>query len=289
MQLERIRTRAAFQFISPAVMVLAALNLFPFFYALWMSFYKIGLAARAQPKWVGLGNYEQAIHDDRIWSATVSSGIFVIGAVFVEIVLGTAMAFVFNQKLRGLDYLRRVSILPVMVMPIVTALVWFYLFNPSFGVINWLVSFVGIGRQEWLTTQGLAMAGVIAADVWQWTPFVMLVVFAGLQSLPEYIFEAAKMDGLSNLQTLVRVTLPMLQPTILVVLLIRMVDSFKTMELVFIMTRGAGSTEILPYYVYLNAFVFRNLVGYAAVISLFMIVLITVAAQLIAKRIRAEA
>jgi multiple sugar transport system permease protein len=198
------------------------------------------------------------------------------------------MAFVFNQKLRGLDYLRRVSILPVMVMPIVTALVWFYLFNPNFGLVNWLASFVGLEKRDWLTTDGLAMAGIIMADVWQWTPFVMLVVFAGLQSLPEYIFEAAKMDGLNRWQTLWRVTLPMLQPTILVVLLIRLVDSFKTMELVFIMTHGAGSTEILPYYVYLNAFVFRNLVGYAAVISLFMIILITIAAQLIAKRIRME-
>jgi multiple sugar transport system permease protein len=288
MQLTKIRRRAAFQFIAPAVILLAALNLFPFFYALWMSLHRMGLAAQAQPRWVGFGNYQQAFNDERIWAATLASTTFATGAVIVEIILGTIMAFVFNQKLRGLDYLRRVSILPVMVMPIVTALVWFYLFNPNFGLVNWLVSFIGLEKRDWLTTDGLAMAGIIMADVWQWTPFVMLVVFAGLQSLPEYIFEAAKMDGLNRWQTLWRVTLPMLQPTILVVLLIRLVDSFKTMELVFIMTHGAGSTEILPYYVYLNAFVFRNLVGYAAVISLFMIILITIAAQLIAKRIRME-
>jgi multiple sugar transport system permease protein len=288
MQLAKIRRQAAFQFITPAVLLLAALNLFPFFYALWMSLHRMGLAALAPMRWVGLANYQQALKDDRIWSATLASATFVGGAVIVELVLGTIMAFVFNQKLRGLDLMRRVSILPVMVMPIVTALVWFYLFNPDFGIVNWLTSFVGLAKRDWLTTEGLAMGGIILADVWQWTPFVMLVVFAGLQSLPEYIFEAAKMDGLSRWQTLWRVTLPMLQPTILVVLLIRMVDSFKTMELVFIMTHGAGSTEILPYYVYLNAFVFRNLLGYAAVISLFMIVLITVAAQLVAKRIRLE-
>jgi multiple sugar transport system permease protein len=288
MQLAKVRRRAAFQFIAPAVILLAALNLFPFFYALWMSLHRMGLAAQAQPRWIGFGNYQQAFNDERIWAATLASATFVTGAVVVEIILGTAMAFVFNQKRRGLDYLRRVSILPVMVMPIVTALVWFYLFNPNFGLVNWLASFVGLEKRDWLTTDGLAMAGIIMADVWQWTPFVMLVVFAGLQSLPEYIFEAAKMDGLNRWQTLWRVTLPMLQPTILVVLLIRLVDSFKTMELVFIMTHGAGSTEILPYYVYLNAFVFRNLVGYAAVISLFMIILITIAAQLIAKRIRME-
>jgi multiple sugar transport system permease protein len=186
MKLLKIRRRAALQFISPAVIILAALNLFPFFYALWMSFYKIGLAARAQPRWVGVDNYVRAISDDRIWSATISSAVFVMGAVVVEIVLGTAMAFVFNQKVRGLDYLRRVSILPVMVMPIVTALVWFYMFNPNFGVVNWFVGLIGIKKQEWLTTDGLAMVGVIAADVWQWTPFVMLVVFAGLQSVPEW-------------------------------------------------------------------------------------------------------
>src|ERR1700685_53170 len=102
MQLDRLRSRAAIVFISPAVVVLAALNLFPFFYALWMSFHKIGLAARAQPKWVGLGNYVQAFQDDRVWSATVASATFVAGAVVVEILLGTTMAFVFNQKLGGL-------------------------------------------------------------------------------------------------------------------------------------------------------------------------------------------
>jgi multiple sugar transport system permease protein len=288
MQLTKLRRNAAFQFIAPAVIVLAILNLFPFFYAVWMSFYRVGLAARAQSKWLGIDNYTQALGDERIWADTLASATFVSGAVIVEIVLGVAMAFVFNSKLPGLDYLRRVSILPVMVMPIVTALVWFYLFNPNFGVINWLISFIGIGKQEWLTTEGLAMASVIAADVWQWTPFVMLVVFAGLQSLPEYVYEAAKMDGLTRWQTFYRITLPLLQSTIMVVLLIRLVDSFKTMELVFIMTKGAGSTEILPYYVYLNAFVFRNLIGYAAVISIFMIILITVVAQLIAKRIRLD-
>src|SRR5215210_3016668 len=195
MQLAKVRRRAAFQFIAPAVILLAALNLFPFFYALWMSLHRMGLAAQAQPRWVGFGNYQQAFNDERIWAATLASATFVTGAVIVEIILGTIMAFVFNQKLRGLDYLRRVSILPVMVMPIVTALVWFYLFNPNFGLVNWLASFIGLEKRDWLTTDGLAMAGIIMADVWQWTPFVMLVVFAGLQSLPEYIFEAAKMDG----------------------------------------------------------------------------------------------
>jgi multiple sugar transport system permease protein len=285
LQLERSRRRAAWVFVTPAIVVLAVVNLFPFFYAIWMSLHRMGLAVRAPVRWIGFHNYVQAATDSEVWSSVVASAIFVGGAVMIETVLGTAIALVFNSKLRGMSLFRQVSVLPIMIMPIVSALVWFYMFNPRFGIVNWLLGGLGVPRHEWLTNDWLAMPAIILADVWQWTPFVMLVMFAALQTLPEYVYEAAKIDGLSRFQAFKWVTLPLLRPTLLIIILIRLVDSFKMMELPFIMTKGAGNTEVLPYLVYLNAFVFRNTIGYAATLAIFMIVLITVIARPIARRI----
>jgi multiple sugar transport system permease protein len=284
MPIARTRNGAAFLFIAPAVAVLAVVNLFPFVYAVWMSLHRIGLSGRAEPKWVGLANYTKALSDERFWSALLASAQFVVVAVAIEILLGTILAFILATRMPGLNALRQVAILPVMVMPIVSALVWFYLFNPNVGLVNWILGHIGIPAADWLSRDGLALLAIVIADVWQWTPFVMLVMFAAIQSLPEYVFEAAKMDGLGWRDTFFKVTLPLLKPTIVIILLIRIVDSFKTFELVFVMTKGAGGTEILPYYIYLNGFVFRNQAGYAAALSVLMLIVITIVAQFIVSR-----
>ena len=120
---------------------------------------------------------------------------FVTLAVAVEFMLGLALAFVFHARLRGLATLRKISMLPVMVMPLVVGLVWFYIFNENFGVVNWFVTLFGGPRLRFLTHDTLALCSLVIADVWQWTPFVMLVLFAALQSMPEYVYEAAQMEG----------------------------------------------------------------------------------------------
>jgi multiple sugar transport system permease protein len=278
--------RTAFLLISPAVIVLLAINLFPIVYAVYISFHHWTLARPQPPRFAGWFNYEEALTDDRFINAIWVSLSFVTFAVAVDFILGFLLAFVFHARLRGLATLRKISMLPVMVMPLVVGLVWFYMFNENFGVVNWVVTLFGSPRLPFLTHDTLALWSLVIADVWQWTPFVMLVLFAALQSLPEYVYEAARMDGLSGWQIFWRITLPLLRPAIWVVLILRVVDAFRMVELVFMMTKGgpAGYTEVLPWYLYTTGFLSLDL-GYAAAMAVLMLILVTIVSQLFVRRL----
>jgi multiple sugar transport system permease protein len=278
--------RTALLLISPAVIVLLAINLFPIVYAVYISFHHWTLARPQPPRFAGWFNYEEALTDDRFINAIWVSLSFVTLAVAVEFILGFLLAFVFHARLRGLATLRKISMLPVMVMPLVVGLVWFYMFNENFGVVNWVVTLFGSPRLPFLTHDTLALWSLAIADVWQWTPFVMLVLFAALQSLPEYVYEAARMDGLSGWQIFWRITLPLLRPAIWVVLILRIVDAFRMVELVFMMTKGgpAGYTEVLPWYLYTTGFLSLDL-GYAAAMAVLMLILVTIVSQLFVRRL----
>ena len=278
--------RTAFLLISPAVSVLLAINLFPIVYAVYISFHHWTLARPQPPRFAGWFNYKEALTDDRFINAIWVSLSFVALAVAVEFILGFLLAFIFHARLRGLATLRKISMLPVMVMPLVVGLVWFYMFNENFGVVNWVVTLFGSPRLPFLTHDILALWSLVIADVWQWTPFVMLVLFAALQSLPEYVYEAARMDGLSGWQIFWRITLPLLMPAIWVVLILRIVDAFRMVELVFMMTKGgpAGYTEVLPWYLYTTGFLSLDL-GYAAAMAVLMLILVTIVSQLFVRRL----
>ncbi|MEQ8967276.1 MAG: sugar ABC transporter permease [Azospirillaceae bacterium] len=280
MNLHREKRRTAFGLISPAVAVIVAINIFPILFALYISlhFWSFG---RGEPRFAGFFNYEELFYDDRFINAILTSGKFVFLAVAIEFLIGFGLAFLFNQKVRGLVTLRKIAILPIMVMPLVAGLVWFYLFNENFGAINWFITILGFDKVAFLTDLDVALWSLVAADVWQWTPFVMLVMFAALQSLPEYVYEAARMDGLDRWQTFWRVTVPMLKPSIMIVVLLRIVDSFKMIELVFMMTKGgpAGRTEVLPWYLYVTGFQSMDL-GYAAAMAVVMLIIITLVTQI---------
>jgi multiple sugar transport system permease protein len=286
MKLSGEQRRTALLLISPAVIVLLAINLFPIVYAVYISFHHWTLARAQPPRFAGWFNYEEALIDDRFINAVWVSLSFVTLAVAVEFVLGFLLAFVFHARLRGLATLRKVSMLPVMVMPLVVGLVWFYMFNENFGVVNWLVTLFDSPRLPFLTHDTLALWSLVIADVWQWTPFVMLVLFAALQSLPEYVYEAARMDGLSGWQIFWRITMPLLRPAIWVVLILRVVDAFRMVELVFMMTKGgpAGYTEVLPWYLYTTGFLSLDL-GYAAAMAVLMLILVTIVSQLFVRRL----
>lgn len=276
------KRNTALALIVPATIILAVINLYPFFYALNLSFHRWNMARPARGyEFVGLANYAAAFSDPRFLNSITRTVIFVVCAVSIEFLLGFGVAFVLNTNLKGMDLIRKIVIVPVMVMPIVASLIWFYMFNQRYGIVNWALGLVGIPPQAWLTSKTLAMPSLIIADVWQWTPFMMLVILAGLRALPEYVYEAAQIDGLSRWQTFRRVTLPLLTPTILIIVLLRIMDAFKLFDLVYTMTTGgpAGSTETLSYYIYIQAFQFFEL-GYAAALAILMLILIIIISQI---------
>jgi len=286
MKLAVERRRATLVLIAPALAILLALNLFPIVYALYISVHYWMLARPQPPRFVGLSNYEQLFFDERFRNAVLVSLKFIALAVGTELLLGFGLAFVFNARLRGIATLRKLTLLPSLVMPLVVGLVWFYMFNENFGIVNWIWVMLGGTRVPFLTQGTLALLSIVATDVWQWTPFVMLVFFAALQALPEYVYEAARIDGLSGRQIFFRVTLPLLRPAILIVLIIRAVDALRSLELVFMMTKGgpAGDTEVLPWYLYTTGFMSLDL-GYAAAMAVLMLALVTVLSQLFVRQL----
>jgi multiple sugar transport system permease protein len=289
MKLAVQRRRAAWVLIAPAVAVLLVLNLFPIVYALYISVNYWTLARPQPPRFAGLSNYADLLFDERFRNAVLVSLKFIVLAVGIELLLGFGLAFVFNARLRGIATLRKLTLLPSLVMPLVVGLVWFYMFNENFGLVNWIWVMLGGTRVPFLTQGSLALLSIVATDVWQWTPFVMLVFFAALQALPEYVYEAARIDGLSGGQIFFRVTLPLLRPAILIVLIIRAVDALRSLELVFMMNKGgpAGDTEVLPWYLYTAGFLSLDL-GYAAAMAVLMLALVTVLSQLFAKRLESQ-
>jgi multiple sugar transport system permease protein len=289
MKLAAERRRATLVLIAPALAVLLALNLFPIVYALYISAHYWLLARPQPPRFAGLSNYQELFFDERFRNAVLVSLKFIGLAVGFELVFGFGLAFVFNAQVRGMATLRKVTLLPSLVMPLVVGLVWFYMFNENFGIVNWIWVTLGGTRVPFLTQGALALLSIVATDVWQWTPFVMLVFFAALQALPEYVYEAARIDGLSGSQIFFRVTLPLLRPAILIVLIIRAVDALRSLELVFMMTKGgpAGDTEVLPWYLYTTGFMSLDL-GYAAAMAVLMLALVTVLSQLFVRQLESR-
>lgn len=289
MELVAQKRRAAWVLIAPAVAILLALNLFPIVYALYISAHYWTLARVQPPRFTGLSNYQDLFSDERFRNAVLVSMKFIGLAVSIELLLGFGLAFVFNARLRGIATLRKLTLLPSLVMPLVVGLVWFYMLNQNFGLVNWIWVMLGGTRIPFLTQGTLALLSIVAADVWQWTPFVMLIFFAALQALPEYVYEAARIDGLTESQTFFRVTLPLLRPAIVIVLIIRAVDALRSLELVFMMTKGgpAGDTEVLPWYLYTTGFLSLDL-GDAAAMAVLMIALVTVLSQFFVNRMESR-
>jgi multiple sugar transport system permease protein len=292
-QVQNSRTaklRTGLILIVPTCVLLAVINLYPFVYALYLSFHKYNLARVGKgAKFVGFANYAAAFSDPRFINSIARTLTIVIAAVTIEFALGFVMAFVLNSKLRGMDTIRKLSIAPVTVMPVVSALMWFYIFNQRYGIINWTLGLAGIPAQPWLTDPFLATLSIVIADVWQWTPFIMLVMLAGLNALPEYVYEAAQIDGLSEWQQFRWVTLPLLMPVILIVVLLRLMEAFKLFDLPYVMTQGgpAGATETLSYYIYVQAFQFFE-IGKAAAFAIIMLIMVNIVGQIFVRRMYKE-
>jgi len=275
-------------FILPAVAVVAAVIVFPWLFTLWMSVFdwRIG----SSPSFVGFGNYVELIGNRRFLEAILHTLLFTVMAVVAPLVLGTAAALVFNRRfpLRGL--LRGAFVLPMMATPVAIALIWTMMFHPQQGVLNYLLSLVGIGPSEWVYSPALALPCLVLVDVWQWTPLVMLIVLGGLASLPADPFEAARLDGATGWQTFRHVTLPMLMPFILVAAVVRTIDALKTFDTIFVITQGGPGTasETINLYLYLQAFSFYQMGKASAVVVVFFLLVVGLSLLLVWLRERSK-
>lgn len=263
-------------FIGPALVIMAVGCLYPTLTAIKMGTmeWSLGTPWNAA-RFVGLDIFREAFVDSAVYSSLLTTLLFAAIVVTCEMALGIALALMLERPVRGTMVFRTIFILPMMVAPIVVGLTWRYLFDTHFGWINHLIGLLGIPRQVWLADPQLAFLAIIIADIWQWTPFVFIMIMAGLQNLDGSVMEAARIDGATPLQTIFLVKLPMLLPIIVVTLLMRLIDAFRVLEVIYIMTFGGpgSSTEILSLYIYKTAFISQKL-GFASAVSVMLLLVV---------------
>lgn len=271
----------------PAVLVLAALTLYPFFYSVWISLYRYSAGKRQD--FVFLENYARLFGDGQFWNSLWVTASFTVLAVSLELVLGLALAMFLSRKLRGRSIWRALVIVPMMLTPVVVGVIWRLMLNPNIGVANHLLNSIGLPAVSWLSEGRWAFVSIVMVDVWNWTPFMFLILLAGIQSLPVEPFEAARIDGASRVQIFFDHTLPLLRRTIMIAVLIRTMDAIRIFDQVFIMTQGGPgtATEVASLYLYKTAFKFFDM-GYAAAGLFVIMVIVVVLSQIFVGVLRTE-
>jgi multiple sugar transport system permease protein len=262
--------------LGPCILYLAAFAIYPLIYSLRLSLTDL-TAADSAGRWIGMKNYSDLLSDPQFWNAAQNSFVMVAASIAIQIVLGTALALFFNLQLKGAFIVRGILVLPMLITPIVVGVMWRALLNPDWGLVNWAIRSVGFEPPVWLGSIGMAMKTLIIVDVWQWTPFVFVIVFARLQALPHDVFEAAQIDGAGPFAMFRHVTLPLLAPAIAFAAVFRAVDAFRSFDLIYGLSYGgpARSTTTLSFFSFQNGFQFQNY-GYAAAVA-YMMLLILVA------------
>lgn len=270
-------TRSAYFMLAPALGFLGVTTAVTLGYLLWTSMQRKLLG---RDSFVLLGNYASVLQDDAFWGALLRSLLYVGFAVGAELVLGIALALLLRKQMRGVGLVRSLIIVPMMIPPVVAGLIWKILYDPSFGILNYALSVVGVTGPAWVANASTALPSLIIVDIWQWTPFMVLVLLAGLSSLPEEPVEAARVDGASSWQVFRFVTLPGLRRIINVLILFRAVDAFKSFDTIFTLTQGGPgrATETAVYDTYLTAFRYFEL-GKAASIAVLLLLLTILASN----------
>ena len=263
--------RLAWAFVAPAVGTIALIALFPLGWTIWESLHRHDLRMPwlGQP-FIGLDNYTAIARDPRFWSALGHTTFFTVATVALELLLGLFLAMAMNRAFRGRGAVRAAILVPWSIPTVVAALLWRFLFDSQSGPISPLLHRVGWTDEPlvWFVEASTAWVPVIVADVWKTTPFVALLLLAGLQNIPDSLYEAASVDGAPPLAQFRHVTLPMLRPTIVVALIFRTLDAFRVFDLIYVLTSGGPGTATEPLALYTFNALFQNLrSGYASALS----------------------
>ena len=263
-------------FLWPAFLVVLAISLFPLIYALTVSFQSMRLVPPLPPRFVGLDNYANIVSSARFWGSVGVTSTIVFISVAIQYVAGFALALALHHNVPGSSLYRVTFLLPMFLAPVCVAMIARMIFHPSFGPVNQFFSMLGLPNLPFLTEPNFAIAVLIAIEVWQWTPFVLLLMLAGLQSLPPDVFEAARVDNVPAWRRFRDITFPMLLPISVAVVFIRIVEGFKVIDTVFALTGGGPgtSTETLTLYAYNEGFKKFNLGQASALSFVFLFVVI---------------
>jgi len=272
-------------FAGPAMAFVALLIAFPLGWTLYLSVTDSAGSVRRAKNFIGLENYGSVLTDgSRFWPAVGRTAYFTIGALIFEVAIGMLIALLLWKPFKGQGIVRVVVILPLVATPVAVGMMWRLIFDPNIGFANYLLKLVGIPAQPWLASPTTALPTLMFVDIWQWTPMVVLILLAGLTSLPEEPHEAARVDGASGFKRFWYVTLPMLMPTVITAVLLRGIDALKTFDILY-STKGQGGgsfheAETLNVYAYGLSFDYFQYGRASTVLILFFILILLVVAIL---------
>ena len=267
-------------FVVPALVVVLAVIVFPWVFTIWMSLneWKVGSATT----FVGLANYLRMPQDPRFVEAVGHTLVYTALSVLLPLVFGTFAAVVFHANFAGRGLMRALFIMPMMATPVAIALVWTMMFHPQLGVLNYLLSLVGIPPQLWVFHPATVIPSLVLVETWQWTPLVMLIVLGGIAAIPSEPYESAQIDGANLWQMFRYITLPLIMPFLFIAAMIRMIDAVKSFDIIFAITQGGpgSASETVNLYLYSVAFIYYDL-GYGSAIAVMLFLLVVALAALL--------
>ncbi|GAA6616409.1 carbohydrate ABC transporter permease [Scytonema sp. NUACC26] len=287
--------RTAWILLTPALLLLLFVFAYPIARAFWLSVFTRNLGTELQPVFSGLDNYVRMVGDGRFWQSLWTTTIFTTASVISELLLGLGIALVLNQAFSGRGVVRTIAILPWALPTALIGLAWAWIFNDQFGVVNDILRRLGLIDTgiNWLGDPTLAMIAVIFADIWKTTPFISILLLAGLQSISQDLYEAHSVDGATPWQNFYKITLPLLLPQVLIAVLFRFAQAFGIFDLIAVMTGGGpgGATEVVSLYIYSTVMRYLDFgYGAALVVVTFLILVAAVAtASFLLNKSRARA
>lgn len=280
--IKRREQRTGWILILPALLLLLFVYGYPILRAFWLSLFTQNLGTELQPVFSGVDNYIRMAGDGRFWQSFWVTSVFTVSAVLLELLLGLGIALVLNEQFKGRSLVRTAAIIPWALPTALIGLAWAWIFNDQFGVVNDILLRLGLIKTgiNWLGDPNLALLAVIIADVWKTTPFISILLLAGLQSISPDLYEAHSIDGATPWQSFYKITLPLLMPQILIALLFRFAQSFGVFDLIAVMTGGGpgGATEVVSLYIYSTVMRYLDFgYGSALVVVTFSLLILAVA------------
>ena len=271
--------------LAPATILLIGLTIIPFAVSVVFSFTDYALTAPKTLTFTGLANYVRLFTSDEFQNAVRVTIEFTLAAVGLELVLGVGIAALLHNERRGVTALRLIYLMPLAITPVAAVFTFRIMLNPSLGVFNYLLRLVGMHPVDWLGTPGMALLSLILVDTWQWTPFILLIAAGGLSAMDEEPLEAAALDGAGPFSIFFHHTLPLLFPYLVIAVVFRTIDAFKTFDIIFVLTGGGPgiATRTLNLLAYKNGIEFLSM-GYAAAIAIVMLVFTIVVSQTLLRR-----
>ncbi|PTW54340.1 carbohydrate ABC transporter membrane protein 1 (CUT1 family) [Breoghania corrubedonensis] len=279
----------AYAFLFPSFLFLATFTYWPIIRSFWFSLHDVVLG---DPEifWMGAENYMRVLDDALFWKVLANTAFYTLTTIPISILAALLLAVALDRKLRGMAIYRSAFFYPVMIPSVAAGMVWVFLYAPGYGPINAALGAIGLPHLDWLYDSDLALSAIVIMSAWKYSGYFMLILLAALKLVPSDLYEAARLDGVSGVQRLLHITIPLISPTLYFVVVIGILHSYQVFDYVYVMTQGgpADSTNVLTYYIYQNGFQYQD-IGYASTVAntllVFMLGLIGLVALTLGRRV----